>query len=100
MSEHALRPLRTRQQIEAELHARLEHARAQYEKCRQDADAAQRLSEISAASLGTPDGKLAIQKSNRHLQEVQRALAQYHLALTAFNDFILNGKLPEDHSNG
>ncbi len=96
MSEHAPRPLRTRQQIEAELHARLEHARLQYEKCKQDADAAQRLSEIGAASLGTPDGKLAIQKSNRHLLEVQHALAQYHLALTAFNDFILEGKPPKE----
>ena len=96
MSEHAPRPLQTRQQIEAELHARLEHARLQYEKCKQDAGAAQHLSEIGAASLGTPDGKLAIQKSNRHLQELQNALAQYHLALTAFNDFILKGKLPEE----
>ena len=96
MSESVPRPLKTRFQIEAELHARLEHARLEYEKCKQDADAAQRLSEIGAASLGTPDGKLAIQKSNRHLLEVQHALAQYHLALTAFNDFILKGKAPEE----
>ena len=77
------------------MRARLECVQAQYEKRKQEARIAQSLFEVSAASLGTPDGRLAMQKSNRHQQLVQRALSEYTAALLTFNDFILDGKVPE-----
>ena len=84
---------KTRHQIEAELHAALESTRQEYEKYRWGTS---KQLDVADATLGTPDGMLALRQANQHLKAGRRALQQYRKALQRFNDFFLHGKLPPD----
>lgn len=85
--------MKTRDQIEGELHTALEFARQRYEECKKEAS--DRL-DTGNASMGAPDGTLALRQRARYLAESDRALEEYSAALRAFNNFVLYGKVPPD----
>ena len=86
-------PDRTREEIEALLHAKLDHARRNYEKCvREVAE----MDEIIRATLDTSDGALAVRQSGQRHQERLKALSEYQEAVGAFSSFVLHGKIPDD----
>ena len=79
-----------RRKAETELFAALEHARLHYQDA---ANALLMAMESASASLGTADGKLALQQTKRLGGISDQALRDYQTALRACTDFVLNGGL-------
>jgi hypothetical protein len=77
--------------IEADLLARFRAAEKAYEQAKRESAVLNRITED--LGMNHPDGAGAIQNASRGERV---ALKHYTEALTAFHDFILHGKIPED----
>jgi hypothetical protein len=83
----------TRRHIEGELLARLEVARANYEKLKHKMASMQA---IAADTLGTDDGAVSLRKACALVRPLNHALLVYVRALKAFKAFSVNGRIPTD----
>ena len=85
---------KTRAEIERELTARLNARKAEYETLK--ATQHDSIGLWRATGTGNPDGILAGRRVNDGARALAAALDRYQKALRLFNDFIIDGKLPED----